>query len=132
LGTRKKVNSKVKRFHVVNIKAPRRKAPPVVDYAKQEEMARAERFQKRTQEYLDKGLHTVGVRFASDPAKVYTYLVPSNLEHYLGQEVVVENERGLSRVAYLVRIDDDVKLPDPNEYDAELKRVRGTVVPYAQ
>lgn len=107
MGTRKKVNKKMS-YTTVSTPEGRKKYTTV-------------RRKKR--------LRTVGVRFANDPGNLYTYLAPANRENlYLGMELIVEDKYGNSKCCYLVRIDDDVKLPDPAVWDEELKHVKGKVV----
>lgn len=143
MGSRKKVDKKVtspkylhhhhevKKMATEKPKRRRRKKPLTEEEREQqEEMKIAVRFQKRTQRYLGKDLATVGVRFASEPGKEYTYLVPNTANLWLGMEVTVRNSCGHSRCAYITRIDGaQVILPNPEDYDDELKMIQGKVVP---
>jgi hypothetical protein len=74
---------------------------------------------------VERDYGTIGVRFSSNPSTIYTYGVSKKVQKKLklGDELVVENERGTS-VVFVVRID---KNPDLT-FGADLKRITKKVV----
>jgi len=133
LGTRKKVTTKVSAKHRAKIrkhKRAREKVETPVESFEMRQMREAEGLRaERKARYEDRNLQTVGVRFANDPGKEYTYLVHKHdiaSQVFLGMEVVVKSQQGNSRCCYITRVDDGVVLP--LDYDEELKVITRRVV----
>lgn len=72
--------------------------------------------------------YTIGVRFANDPKRIFTYKVKGHAQIHLGQELVADHPDYGSKIVYAVRIDKEVVIPDTLCED-EMKFIVKRVVP---
>jgi hypothetical protein len=114
LGTRTKVHKKnvgrrTKKRSPEEIQAER--DDKYIAAKKKEEAAILRRRAERKLDYEKRDLLTVGVRFPRMPGTLYTYLVPEGINMYLGMEVVARDSDGCSKCCYIVRVDEEVIMP---------------------